>query len=304
MPRGSPFTRLCQQLAQNPLLPFADLHAHSTASDGDWTPSQLVAFAKQAKLQVLALTDHDTVAGWPEAQAQAHRLGVDLCPGVEWSTVWKDRGLHVLGLGINPGSAGLQAALSQTQQLRQQRYRAYLQVLITLGLSSEHIERFEWLAQNCSSVGRRHLAKGLIQTGQAADFADAFARWLRPAQEHVQVSINTPLAEACRWIHESGGVAILAHPPADFGRADYQELQQAGLDGIEVEFPRASADQRQTLRQTCEQLGWLVSGGSDCHGSQPPERWVGRWGITRRDWELWPARLQALVRTTAAWRSE
>ncbi len=282
MPRRSPFTALCVNLhaALHPVV--ADLHAHTTASDGDFTPSGLVALAKQARLTALAVTDHDTLAGYPEAHATGVTLGVRVVPGVECTAVWAGRELHVLGLFVDPADAEFLAHLAAVGRQRRARFLALVEALAGQGVAFTP-GQVEGLADRVPSLGRRHVAGLLVNSGVAASWGEAFGLYLKAVLPAVPPTHFTELPEVARRIHAAGGVALLAHPPSSFEPAQFAELHAEGLDGLEVGHPSQLPGRVAELRAVAASLGMLVSAGSDFHATSPHRR-VGSFGLTREPW--------------------
>ncbi len=282
MPRRSPFTALCVNLnaALHPVV--ADLHAHTTASDGDFTPSGLVALAKQARVAALAVTDHDTLAGYPEAHATGEALGVRVVPGVECTAVWADRELHVLGLFVDPADAEFQAHLAAVGRQRRARFLALVEALAGQGVAFTP-GMVEGLADRVPSLGRRHVAGLLVRTGVAATWGEAFGVYLKAVLPGVPPTHFTPLAEVTRRVHAAGGVAVLAHPPFAFEAAQFAEVQAQGVDGLEAGHPSQLPGRAAELRGIARTLGLVVSAGSDFHATSPHRR-VGSHGLTREAW--------------------
>ncbi len=260
----------------------ADLHAHTTASDGDFTPSGLVALAKQARLTALAVTDHDTLAGYPEAHATGVTLGVRVVPGVECTAVWAGRELHVLGLFVDPDDAEFAAHLLAVGRQRRARFLALVDALAGQGVTFTP-GMAEGLADRVPSLGRRHVAGLLVNTRVAATYGEAFGVYLKAVLPAVPPTHFTGFAEVTRRIHAAGGVAVLAHPPLSFDAAQFAELQGQGLDGLEAGHPSQWPARAAELRSIAASLGMLVSAGSDFHGTSATRR-VGSHGLTREPW--------------------
>jgi len=282
MPRGSPFTQMCRQIAEARFGPTADLHAHTTASDGDWSPSQLAMEARRVNLKFLAVTDHDTIAGVQPAMQAAVGSRLTVIPGVEYSAEFAERELHVVGLWIDPHSQPLLDALAEVQHRRRVRFRALVEALAAGGVHFiPGLVEAKMAAH--ASIGRRHLGLLLVQTNQAANVRDAFQRFIQPATAAIEVHHRTPLKQVCETIHAAGGIAILAHPPGTFGESELLDLQQLGIDGVECHFGRADPSRTSELRALAAKLNLMVSGGSDCHGPEPADRRVGTFGLKSTD---------------------
>jgi predicted metal-dependent phosphoesterase TrpH len=247
-----------------PITDLADLHTHTTASDGLRSPTELVAEAKAAGLAAIGLTDHDTVEGVAEATAAA---GNDLTviPGIELSATALGAQPHILGYFVDPRSRVLLSALAQFRDQRQERMRRFAVRLTEIGLPVAYEEIAAETGDG--SVGRPHLARVLIRHGYVADVAEAFDRYLAKGRPGF-VEKDDVTAEACiALIREAGGVAVLAHPfstgdPVRFA----QSLQVVGLIGLEVEYGAYDEGKRATLRDLATRLGLVPTGGSDYHG--------------------------------------
>ena len=253
-----------------------DLHSHSQRSDGALSPSALVQRAAARAVEVLALTDHDTVDGLDEAAASAQLHGVRLVPGVEISVTWSGRTLHVVGLGIDPSNARLRAGLQRVRAGRLQRAQAIASRLAALGMQGT-LGAALALATNPDMVSRTHFARHLVATGHSKDMGSAFRRYLgegRPA--HVRHAWAS-LPEAVEWILAAGGHAVLAHP-GRYGlrrarqRALFDEFRALGGIAVEVVAGSHSQDQVQMAAQLAVESGLLASAGSDFHS--PEESWL------------------------------
>jgi predicted metal-dependent phosphoesterase TrpH len=282
MPRRSPFTALCRQLADLRAPRRADLHVHTTASDGEYTPSQVVALARQAGLAAVAVTDHDTLAGVPEAVAAASEMGspgVEVIPGVEITADLDGRELHLLGYFVRPDHPELTAKLHRLCARRRERFRDYLAKLAEHGATIPR-DRARLAEEVSASLGRRHVASLLVACRLARSVHEAFWRFLGPLRGRVLPKERLPVGEAVELVHAAGGVASLAHPPAEFGDAEFDRLRNAGLDAVEAVYPWRRSSPAGKLREVAARLGLLVTGGSDCHGPVPAHRGVGSCSVT------------------------
>lgn len=247
-----------------------DLHIHSAVSDGTDTPQALIEHAAAAGLDAVALTDHDTFDGLDAALAAGKRVGVEVLPGVEFSTQCAGRSVHLLGYGPDTADAALNAELARVRAGRDGRIPAMVARLTELGMP---LSWEEVLAQAGGvSVGRPHVADAMIARGYAADRDEVFSRWLYDGGPAFVDRYATGLVEAIGLIHDAGGVAVIAHP---WSRGTDEvlteivlaELAGAGLAGIEVDHPDHDDDQRARLRALARRSGLLVTGGSDHHGT-------------------------------------
>lgn len=255
-----------------------DLHTHSTCSDGTLAPAALVRLLADAGVQLFALTDHDTVAGLPEAQAAAAAAGISAIPGIELSAAWQGRGIHVVGLGIEPRSAPLAEMIARLEASRRDRARAIAARLERAGVPGEAA-----LARIGPAVvpTRTHIARALVELGVVPDAGQAFKRWLgRGKPAHVPGDWPA-LANAVEVIAAAGGVAILAHPlrymlSAGQRRQLARAFRECGGTGLEVVTGGAAAHQVETATGLCLRAGLEGSVGSDCHDPALPWHRPGR----------------------------
>ena len=253
-----------------------DLHTHTTASDGTLTPAELVRLALERGLGVLAVTDHDTVAGVAPAIEAAAGTGLRLLPGMELSALYSGGGLHLLGYGFDPAAGGLDVRLRALTMGREERARAILHLLAERGVPLSW-DRVAALARG--AVGRPHIARALVAAGYARDVSDAFARFIGEGRPAYLPSGRLSVAEAISLVREAGGEVALAHPllparPLDLGRL-LPELRDAGLTGIEVYHSEHDADATARLRRLADSQGLWWTGGSDFHGPSKPNAQLG-----------------------------
>ncbi len=255
-----------------------DLHLHTTHSDGSFSTAEVMAFAKQAGLAALAITDHDIVDGIPEATAIGKELGIEVVPGVEISSRLGESELHILGYFLNWTDPLLAQRLSTLRDSRHLRNPKIVQRLNELGIPITY-EEVRALA-GTESVGRPHIARLLMEKKFVTSAKEAFDRYLangRPA--FVDRDLPAP-ADAVRWIREAGGVPVLAHPTwvrtsAEGLRVLVQELKAVGLGGVEVHYSTHTPSQTTEYLDLAKQCDLLVTGGSDFHGVTKPDIEVG-----------------------------
>ncbi len=246
----------------------ADLHCHSTASDGTCPPGEMMARARAAGLDVVALTDHDTVAGHAEARASLP-TGLTLVPGMEMSGRLDGHSVHLLGYLFDPADAALAAECARIRASRRSRARAIVDRLAGLGVPVSW-EQVTAIAAG-GVVGRPHIARAMAAAGVIASPADAFGPdWLGAGgRAHVTRYAPDP-ARAIGLIRAAGGVAVLAHPRVSARGWQLPDAQiarlAAGLTGIEVSHPDQGQQERAHLGALAARLGLVASGGSDDHG--------------------------------------
>lgn len=278
MPAHQPFTYLCQQLARGPQHRRADLHLHTIASDGLYTPAQVVELARRCGLAALAITDHDTFAGIGPARQAAEGSEVEVIAGVEITCEFEGRELHLLGYFIDLDYTPLVQALARIRQARTDRFAEMVERLRHLGVQVDT----QGIDPKTTTLGRRHLAELLVSQGKVGSIREAFQRWLGEGSTICLPKRRLAVAEAIRLVREAGGVASWAHPRYDEDtHRQLTELASLGLGAVEVEYPDYSRSQKLTLRQLADACGLAISGGSDCHG--PGKRALGVCTIEDRD---------------------
>lgn len=259
-----------------------DLHTHSTASDGTFSPAAVVQMAADRGVTAIALTDHDCVDGVQEAVAAGHRLGVEVVPGIEMSAEYEPGTMHIVGLFVDPGAPSLKAKMERMQVARADRNPRIAEKLRDIGLDITYEEIVA--ASGGGQVGRPHFAKVLIEKGYVRNMQDAFDRYLKKGAPAYCSRFRFSPEESIELIHEAGGVAVLAHPftlgldKTEQLRREITSLSEKGLDAVEVAYSAHSVADEARLRILVEELGLLESGGSDFHGTHKPgiEIGVGR----------------------------
>jgi 3',5'-nucleoside bisphosphate phosphatase len=248
----------------------ADLHSHSTASDGTQPPADVMRRAAAAGLDVIALTDHDTVSGHREAAA-ALPPGLILLPGMELSCRMEGHSVHILAYLFDPEDEVLAGEMAEIRESRLFRAKAMVDKLAALGAPVTWDEVSEIAAGGV--VGRPHIARALVSAGVVGSVEEAFGPdWIGPGgRAHVTRYALDP-ARAIRLVGAAGGVTVLAHPRGDargWRMPDevIAELADAGLTGIEVYHPQHDEKERGRLAELASRLGLVVSGGSDDHGA-------------------------------------
>ena len=242
----------------------ADFHLHTTASDGSLTPSQVVEWAKRTGLEVIAVTDHDSVSGLDEAIKRGKELGVKVIPGIEISS-FSSCEIHVLGYNFDYKNPDFKQDLAKVQGMRKERNGAILKRLSELGMPLSFTAEMD-------GIGRLHMAKEMVEKGYAKDVNDAFERYLGPKGKAYQEIKRTTPMDAVKLIKKYGGVASLAHPKKYLldKKLDLLVggLKAHGLDGIEVEYPRYTDYDKAEFRQIARKYGLVCTGGSDFHGDE------------------------------------
>lgn len=273
----------------------ADLHCHSTVSDGLLAPAEVARRAHAGGVALWALTDHDEVAGQGEARSEAQTLGMRYVNGVEISVTWASRTVHVVGLGIDPASPSLAAGLSATRSGRAARARAMSDALAELGILGAYEGALAYVS-NPDLISRTHFARFLVEKGFAASTADVFERYLGEGKPGFVPHRWATLENAVDWIREAGGVAVIAHP----GRYKYSSLEFDTLFGqfldlggkaIEVVTGSHTPDQFREYAEVARRFGFEASRGSDFHAPGEGRTELGKLPPLPSDlmpvWERW-----------------
>jgi len=247
-----------------------DLHAHTRASDGADTSQELVAAAASAGLEVLAVTDHDTVEGVAAALEAGARLGVEVLPGCEVTADVGGRVVHLLAYGdglLIPGALDRVTAARQRRNERNHAIGEKLEALTGVGY------RHAVALAGSASLSRAHFARALVEQGAVAGVAEAFDRYLSNGRPAYVPAPSLPLLDVVELVHELGGVAALAHPgrlaPAERERVVAQAIA-CGIDGLEVWHCQHDRDAQRHWLDTVRRHGLLATGGSDYHGTHKP----------------------------------
>ncbi|WP_375055428.1 PHP domain-containing protein [Zobellella sp. DQSA1] len=245
-----------------------DLHSHSTASDGRLSPSELLTRAAAQEVDVLALTDHDTVAGLAEARQAAEQHGIRLVDGVEISALWEHKEIHVVGLNMDPLHGGFRRLLEAQQQRREARAR----------LMAERLEKARFpgaydgarAIAGAAPITRTHMAQWLLEQGAADSIGKVFQKYLSRGNTGYAPPDWCPLGEAISTIQQAGGVAVLAHPTRyDLSNKWIKKMlaafAEAGGDAMEVSMAQQSPQERANLGQWSKDFNLAASVGSDFH---------------------------------------
>lgn len=259
---------------------FIDLHVHSNCSDGTYSPAELVALAKQQGLRAFALTDHDTTSGVDEALEAACGTGIEVIPGIEFSTSHKGKDVHILGLGIDHRNLAFQ---QEIENMRQKRHQRNLQMIEKLREQDIDISYEKILAQypDCTDVWTRaHFSRYLLDHGYVSSHEEAFEKYIG---DHACCYVARPKVSPTHvisLIHQAGGYAVLAHPMFyKFSEEEIEQLtaicKEAGADGIETIYSRNTEEQEQATRQLAARYHLKMTGGSDFHGTNKPDIALG-----------------------------
>lgn len=252
----------------------ADLHIHTTASDGNSTPSQIVERAIDLKLEIISITDHDTISGLEEATEAAADKDIEIMPGSEITASFNDREAHLLAYGFDPDNIDFKKLLVGHKKARIDRGKWIIDELSREGLDLD-IDEVRAEARG-SNIGRPHIAAVLINKGYVASFKEAFIRYLSNQQLGVIPSDYYSCSEVIETVKQAGGAVIVAHPGHMYSEDELDLLVDAGVDGIEVVHPGHNYQLQKKMEAYAEKNNLLATGGSDFHGgSQDYQKYFG-----------------------------
>jgi len=254
-----------------------DLHVHSYHSDGTDSPKELLHKAKELGVDVMSLTDHDTVDGLDEAITCASEYNLHFIPGIELSSLFKENEIHILGYKLDYKSPAFQEQLVVLKQKRRDRNQKMIEKFHSLGIEVSMLDMEKYLP---AQIGRLHFANILIEKGYVKNIAEAFQKYLSPkgAVYFPRVTMNPH--EAVIFLKSFRALSVLAHPHLyGFNKSELwdfcKSLKDAGLNGIEVYYPEHSPSQTEYYISIAKDLGLFVTGGSDFHGANIPGKTLG-----------------------------
>ncbi len=255
-----------------------DLHIHTTASDGTFTPTEVVNYALKKKLKAIAITDHDSVNGIGEALIAAQKTKLEVIPGIEFSTELNEESIHVLGLFINYKNKELLSLSNEITNAREIRAGKMIEKINALNKGPElTLEEVKNAAKGL--IGRPHIAEVMIKKGYGTEINEIFDKFIsRGAPCYVPRFKLTP-QEAIEYLIKFNAIPIIAHPGYITAKFDleifFSELKEVGLGGIEVYYPSHSKKQIKYFKHLAKKLDLLISGGSDCHGKLNSGPFIG-----------------------------
>jgi len=250
----------------------ADLHCHSTCSDGTETPEQLVRHALEIGLSGLSITDHDTVDAYKTALPLAKELGLRMISGVEFSTTHDTHNIHFLSYAFDLNHPAIFQLCERHKKRREERNRVILQKLRERRMP---IEEDEIKDANSHTIGRPHIAQAMVSHGYVKTISDAFHTWIGDGKPCYYRGESVTTEETISIIHEAGGLAIIAHPHLVKDTGIIKRLLKLPFDGIECYYARFSTPQEKPWLEIAEKKGWIATGGSDFHGEVKPETLLG-----------------------------
>lgn len=261
----------------------ADLHIHSTFSDGTFTPKEIVLLAKEIGLKGLSITDHDTIEAYDTLFDLTKEHGLEVITGVEFSTYCNGQSVHILGYNFDVHNENLLKFCKSHQERRKERNLAMLKKLKAVG---KEIKEEEILAFNDKSTGRPHIALAMINRGYVSSVQEAFNLYLGENKPcYVQGKIFS-IEETMEIIHGAGGIAVIAHPHLVTPPSLLNHVLKLPFDGIECWYSRFSPDHEARWIAIADKNGWIKTGGSDFHGAVKPQTPLGCSWVNRERFDI------------------
>lgn len=257
---------------------FVDLHVHSNASDGTFSPARVVKLAAAAGLAAIALTDHDTTDGVPEAMAAAEQYGIRVIPGIELSSIYEGKEIHILGLFVDPADPALTAMLKSFRRIRDER-----NLTVLTRLAGDHMTFTQEMLTGGNPdtvITRAHIARAMVAAGYAASTDQAFKRFLKYGGRYCPCKASPPPDVVLGTLLENKAFVSLAHPfQYNLGDKDIrrltEQLKGLGMQGLEVYHSSHNRNESAKLKNLARELGLLPTGGSDFHGANKPDISIG-----------------------------
>ncbi|MFH1778077.1 MAG: PHP domain-containing protein [Candidatus Omnitrophota bacterium] len=252
---------------------FADLHVHTSFSDGSLTPEELVKKAGELNISCISITDHDIVDGICPAVIAAARYGIEIIPGIEFSTQLHKTEVHLLAYFIDYQNLSF---LTKLKELREKRVYRFYNIIKLLREHNVHLETDKILQYGLGSLGRLHIAKALVKEGYVYGIKEAFERYLGHGKCCYVPHERFSVAAAIAMIKELGGLAVFAHPYVLHNDHLLVEMLNLGIDGIEAYYPEHRPQQTKQYVNFAKKHGLLITGGSDYHGDGKEDSFFGK----------------------------
>lgn len=274
----------------------ADLHCHTTCSDGSETPATVIQLAKEAGLSALSITDHDTVKAYEQAIPLAKEAGITLISGVEFSTVLDNQSVHLLGYGFQIDHDAIQQLCAKHKDRRKNRNLAVIELLAKHGMPLDYQEVIDAvpteMASKERSIGRPHIAFAMIKKGYVQTIQEAFNKYLGDRCPCYVQGATFSVDETIDTIHQAKGIAVIAHPHLIKNTSLLTQLLAKKLDGIECYYGNFMSHAHQRWVKIAKHRNWIITGGSDFHGKAKPNLKLGQSWIGKEDFQVFIERIQ------------
>lgn len=257
----------------------ADLHCHTTASDGLLSPTELVRLAAELGIKAIGITDHDTIQGWKEAEEAGIAYQITILKGIELNTYWHEKEVHILGYELDGSADSFTDKLRDLRNAREKRIVKILTRLKDLGIDIS-IDEVRQFAQG-ESIGRPHIGRALVERGYVGSIREGFDRYIGLGAPAYVPSLKLTPEEGIHLIREAHGVAVLAHPGVLRLEDGIPAWVKAGLQGIEVSHSEHQPEDEKRYLKIAQEYHLLTTGGSDFHGEAcKPGVNLGGWGVS------------------------
>ena len=243
----------------------ADLHIHTTCSDGRMAPEDVVMVAAARNLKACSITDHDTIEGYVQAKKRADELEIELIPGVEITSAFEDREAHILAYYFDVESPQLNKMLIRQKVSRRERIKGIINTLISNGIDIDYDE--VRAVANGANIGRPHVANVLVRKGYVGNYFEAFSRYLSSDRLGEIEQSYPSYQDVIKIVKEAGGACILAHPGKLYSQQELQLFISSGIDGLECIHPSHNFTLQKMLTELVTKNALLLTGGSDFHGT-------------------------------------
>lgn len=262
----------------------ADLHCHSTCSDGSQSPEEIINLAKKVGLSGLCITDHDTIDAYETALDYAVKANIEMISGVEFSCVHKGKSVHILGYAFSTKNKQIKAFCKMHEERRTQRYLSILELLHKADMSvlEEDLKKIT----SGPSIGRPHIALAMLKKGYVKTVDEAFKKYLGDDKPFYVKGEAFPVEETIDIIHKAGGVAIIAHPHLIKHASTVQEMLEMDFDGLEGYYAKFGKEVDLKWVNVAKNKNWIVTGGSDFHGNVKPHIQLGCSWVNRETFEI------------------
>ncbi|MFO7889539.1 MAG: PHP domain-containing protein [bacterium] len=256
---------------------WADMHVHTTYSDGLLTPTQVVIKAREAGLKAVGIVDHDTLEGIEEAYLAGKRWGVEIVPGIELSSQCEGKDIHIIGYYCDPTHPKISEYIEKFLKRRYDRAQKIVQILNTMDINITMKDVVSTAKGKC--IGRPHIATVLLEKGYVYSFQEAFVKYIGYHSKAYVEKFKISPESAIALVSEAKGLSFIAHPPKNLSMEKLFDFTKAGLDGVEIIHPRLSDRDTRRLQEFVNNYDLLISGGSDCHGRDKKNLSIGRFRI-------------------------
>lgn len=270
----------------------ADLHCHSTCSDGSLNPNEIIQLAKKVGLEGLSITDHDTIEAYQTAPALSKELGIDLLTGVELSSSLQGTSVHILAYGFAPDSQEISEFCMRHGERRQQRNQEILNLLTKHKMPLSYDDLTKASAVLPRSMGRPHIALAMVKKGYVQSLQEAFQKFIGEGRPCYTPGEPIGVEETLDAIHQAKALAVIAHPHLLSNGAVLNSLLNMKFDGIECYYGKYTLDKNQRWLKIAKKKGWLITGGSDFHGDMKPQLDLGCSWVDQPTFQAIKERLQ------------